>query len=243
MGLAEAGKHLSDIARQMAEDLKEQARNNDNEFNIRKQFLDNSVNAIKEATYGQYNILICTDQAHDDFQNLEGQILPMDLIDVEVRKDTFVNFQVYVFETGKYLRRGKWERDYIWYFGNNKKWTDIFMHIHFEVAQQKKDPNEIKALEDKQAADQKAAEDAAAATKKAEEDAAAANKGEYFKLSSTPASLLFVMNVLTNVFSGTAQLEADAKKKAEEEAKKAAEKNKEVYVPSKPQKSEFSEQS
>lgn len=184
MGLAEAGKHLSDIARQMAEDLKEQARNNDNEFNIRKQFLDNSVNAIKEATYGQYNILICTDQAHDDFQNLEGQILPMDLIDVEVRKDTFVNFQVYVFETGKYLRRGKWERDYIWYFGNNKKWTDIFMHIHFEVAQQKKDPNEIKALEDKQAADQKAAEEAAAATKKAEEDAAAANKGEYFKQSS-----------------------------------------------------------
>ncbi|KAI8628983.1 hypothetical protein F5Y19DRAFT_476074 [Xylariaceae sp. FL1651] len=177
--LAEAGVQLSKLARQEAEALKEQARNDDNEFNIRKQFLDNAVQAIRDATYDQYNIVICTDQAHDDFQNLTGQILPMDLIDVEVRKDVIVNFQVYVFETGKYLRHGKWERDYWNWWGESKKWTDpAAMHVHFEKAQPKKDPNEIKALMDKKAADEKAAADAAAAAQKTQQEAAAAQAAE-----------------------------------------------------------------
>jgi hypothetical protein len=179
VGFAEAGAKISDIARQEAQKLKEQARNDNNEFNIRKQFLDNSISSIRTATFDQYNIVICTDQEHDDFQELKGQILPMDLIDVEVRKDVFVNFQVYIFDTGKYLRHGKWERDHWSWWGENKKWTDpAAMHVHFENAQPKKNADEIKALMDKQAADQKAAADADAATKKAEEDAKAANEAE-----------------------------------------------------------------
>ena len=55
--------------------------------------------------------MICTDQQRDDFQNLKGQILSMDLLDVEVSQGKIVNFEVYVFETGNYLRHGKYEQD------------------------------------------------------------------------------------------------------------------------------------
>lgn len=132
---------------------KEAARNNDNEFNIRKKFLNNSVGAIREASYSQFNIVICTDQEHDDFQNLQGRILPMDLIDVEVSQGKIVNFQVYVFDTGKYLRHGKWERDHWCWWGETNKWHDPFaMHVHFENAQAKLDANQIKQQQDAQAA-------------------------------------------------------------------------------------------
>lgn len=150
-----------DIFREQAAKAKEAARTADNEFNIRKNFLDNSVNAIKEATLSQFNIVICTDQERDDFQDLTGQILPMDLIDVEVAQNKTVNFQVYVFETGKYLRHGKYERDHWWWWGENKKFFDpAAMHVHFEVAQPKKNPDEIKKLQDKNAASDKVTADA-----------------------------------------------------------------------------------
>lgn len=111
VGVADAAAHIMDVARDEAAKCKEAAKNDDNEFNIRKNFLDNAVNSIKTATCGQYNIVICTDQQRDDFQNLKGQILPMDLLDVELSKGKTVNFQVYVFDTGNYLRHGKYEQD------------------------------------------------------------------------------------------------------------------------------------
>ena len=171
--MADAAAHITDVVRDQAAKNKEATRNEDNEFNIRKQFLDNAVNAIRESTYSQYNIVICTDQEHDDFQNLTGQILPMDLLNLEISPGKFVNFQVYVFETGKYLRHGKWERDYWNWWGNNKQWHDpAAMHVHFEKAQPKLDANAIKAKQDEQAKKDQEAKGAAEAAKKAQDEAA-----------------------------------------------------------------------
>ena len=47
------------------------------------------------------------------------------------------------------------------------------LHVHFEVAQPKKNPDEIKALMNQQLAEGKAAVDAAAAAQKAEAEAKA----------------------------------------------------------------------
>ena len=158
--MAGAAEQIMQTVREESARAKEAARNDNNEFNIAKNFLDNAVNSIHDATYGQFNIVICTDQAHDDFQDLTGQILPMDLIDVEVAQGKVVNFQVYVFDTGKYLRHGKWERDHWWWWGASKTWTDpAAMHVHFEKAQPKLDADAIKKKID----DEAKAKDVAAA--------------------------------------------------------------------------------
>lgn len=171
-----------DVARDEAAKCKEAARNDDNEFNIRKNFLENAVNSIQTATCGQYNIVIATDQEKDDFQNLKGQILPMDLLDVEVSKGKIVNFEVYVFDTGNYLRHGKYEQDNWWYFGQSKKWFDpAAMHVDFNNAQKKLDPAAIQ----KQQGDQKAAAKTAA-------DAAAAAKAQQDRASTTNAAPLAI---------------------------------------------------
>ena len=103
--MADAAAHIMDTVRVEFAKAMEVSRNDNNEFNIRKNFLDNAVSAVRKATLSQYNIVICTDQEHDDFQNLQGQILPMDLVDVEVSQEKVVIFQVYVFDTGRYLRQ------------------------------------------------------------------------------------------------------------------------------------------
>ena len=165
-----------DVARDEAAKCKEAARNDDNEFNIRKNFLVNAVNSIKTATCGQYNIVIATDQHRDDFQNLKGQILPMDLLDVEVSKGKIVNFEVYVFETGNYLRHGKYEQDCWWFFGESKKWYDpAAMHVDFNNPQKKLDAAAIKKQQDDKAAADKVAADAAAAAKAQQDRASASN--------------------------------------------------------------------
>lgn len=57
-----------------------------------------------------------------------------------------MNFQVYVFETGRYLRHGKWERDHWWYWGESQKYFDPFaMHVHFDVAQPRLDAKQVEA--------------------------------------------------------------------------------------------------
>ena len=176
VGVADAAAHIMDVARDEAAKCKEAARNDNNEFNIRKNFLDNAVNSIKTATCGQYNIVIATDQDKDDFQNLKGQILPMDLLDVEVSQGKTVNFEVYVFETGNYLRHGKYEQDSWWYYGQSKKWYDpAAMHVDFNTAQKKLDPAAIKKQQDDAAASAKTAADAAAATKTQQDRASASN--------------------------------------------------------------------
>ena len=165
-----------DVARDEAAKCKEAARNDNNEFNIRKNFLDNAVNSIKTATCGQYNIVIATDQQRDDFQNLKGQILPMDLLDVEVSQGKIVNFEVYVFETGNYLRHGKYEQDSWWFYGESKKWYDpMAMHVDFNNPQKKLDAAAIKKQQDDKAAADKTAADAAAAAKAQQDRASATN--------------------------------------------------------------------
>ena len=142
--IADAAEHIMQVARTEAARAKEAGRIDNNEFNIRKNFLLNAVNAIQEATLSQYNIVVCTDQAHDDFQNLKGQVLPMDLLDVEVSQGKVVNFEVYVFDTGNYLRHGKYEQDSWWYWGESKKWYDpAAMHVDFNKAQTKLDPTQV----------------------------------------------------------------------------------------------------
>ena len=175
VGVADAAAHIMDVARDEAAKCKEAARNDDNEFNMRKNFLENAVNSIQTATCGQYNIVIATDQEKDDFQNLKGQILPMDLLDVEVSKGKIVNFEVYVFDTGNYLRHGKYEQDNWWYFGESKKWFDpAAMHVDFNNAQ-KLDPAAIQKQQSDQTAAAKTAADAAAAAKAQQDRASASN--------------------------------------------------------------------
>lgn len=176
VGIADAAAHIMDVARDEAAKCKEAARTDNNEFNIRKNFLENAVNSIQTATCGQYNIVIATDQDKDDFQNLKGQILPMDLLDVEVSAGKIVNFEVYVFDTGNYLRHGKYEQDSWWYFGQSKKWYDpAAMHVDFNKAQKKLDPAAISKQQSDQAAAAKTAADAAAATKVQQDRASASN--------------------------------------------------------------------
>jgi hypothetical protein len=158
VGVAQAAGQIMDIVRDETAKANEAARTADNEFNIRKNFLDNTVNAIKEATLGQYSIVICTDQSDDDFQELAGQVLPMDLVDVEVGDGKTVNFQVYVFDTGKYLRHGRWERDAWWYYGQSEVSYDVAMHVHFDHAQPKLNPEEADQQQEAQAGEAEMAE-------------------------------------------------------------------------------------
>lgn len=158
VGVAQAAGQIMDIVRDETTKANEAARTADNEFNIRKNFLDNTVNAIKEATLGQYSIVICTDQSDDDFQELAGQVLPMDLVDVEVGDGKTVNFQVYVFDTGKYLRHGRWERDAWWYYGQSEVSYDVAMHVRFDHAQPKLNPEEADQQQEAQAGEAEMAE-------------------------------------------------------------------------------------
>lgn len=66
VGMVDAASHIQDVVTKMAAANKEAMRNNDNDFNITNQFLENAVNAVKEATCSQFNIVICTDQVSDD---------------------------------------------------------------------------------------------------------------------------------------------------------------------------------
>jgi len=165
--IADVAAHIEDVMRDEAARNKEDMRQEDNEFNIRKSFLDNAVNALQVATCNQFNIVICTNQEHDDFQDLEGRILPSRLLNLEIAPNKTMNFEAYVFDTGKYLRHGKYERDHWWYWGETKKFYDpAAMHVHFDKAQSKLNPDNIKRQQDKNAADAKTAADAAATTQK-----------------------------------------------------------------------------
>ena len=150
--------NLMDVIRKEQQAAQEQQRTADNEYNIRKVFLENTVNKIKEATLSQYNIVVCTDQSGDDFEELQGQWQGLDLVNVDVGGGKNVNFQVYVFDTGKYLRRGKWEKDAWNYWGQTNIFTDIFMHVHFEKAQPKLDPDQVQQQQaQNQSSDEQAA--------------------------------------------------------------------------------------
>jgi hypothetical protein len=155
-----------DIFRDQASKVKEADRKDQNEFNIRKSFIENSVAMIRDATLSQYNIVICTDQSKDDFQDLQGRILPMDLIDVEISPGKYVNFQ------------GRWELDAWGWWGSDKSWKDVNYHVHFETAQKKLSPDEIKAKQAEAEAQKKAVDDAAKAAKDAEALAAADNENQ-----------------------------------------------------------------
>lgn len=47
VGVVDAAAHIMDVARDEAAKCKEAARNDNNEFNIRKNFLENAVNSIR----------------------------------------------------------------------------------------------------------------------------------------------------------------------------------------------------
>ena len=149
VGMADAAQHIQAVTTAMAAQNKENMRNEDNDFNIRNQFLQNAVNEIKRVTCSQFNIVICTNQEKDDFQNLKGQILPMNLLNLEIAPNKFVDFQIYVFDTGNYLRHGKYETNYWQYWGQSKKWYDpAAMHVDFNNAQKKLDPSQVQAAND-----------------------------------------------------------------------------------------------
>lgn len=108
----------------------------------------------------------------------------MDLLNLEISAGKFVNFQVYVFDTGKYLRHGKYEPNYWQFWGNTKKFYDpAAMHVHFDNAQTKRDANAIKAQQDQKAKEDKIAADAAASAKAAQ-TAAAANEAPKLKIEA-----------------------------------------------------------
>lgn len=174
--MADAASHIQDVTTKIAAVNKENMRNEDNEFNIRNQFLQNAVNGIKEATCSQFNIVICTNQEKDDFQNLTGQILPMNLLNLEIAPNKFVDFQIYVFDTGNYLRHGKYETDSWQYWGQSKKWYDpAAMHVDFKNAQKKLDPSQIQAANDAKKKTDATAAAANAATAATQQNASVTN--------------------------------------------------------------------
>jgi hypothetical protein len=63
--MADAASHIQDVVTKMAAQNKEQMRNDSNDFNITNQFLENAVNAVKQATCNQFNVVICS---KDPFQ-------------------------------------------------------------------------------------------------------------------------------------------------------------------------------
>lgn len=85
--------------------------------------------------------------------------MPMDIVEIDVGDGRMVNFMVYVFETGRYLRRGKWEGHYWAWYGESEKFFDVDMHVHFDNAQPKKNPDEVAALGAKQEEDKGVSED------------------------------------------------------------------------------------
>lgn len=153
VGMADAAQHIQKVTEDIAANLHADQENKDNEFNMRNQFLENALQAVKNATVNQFNVVICTNQEKDDFQNLKGQILPMNLITLTIAPNKTIDFQVYVFDTGNYLRHGKYETDYWQFFGESKKWYDpAAMHVDFNNAQPKLDPSKIQAAKAAQAA-------------------------------------------------------------------------------------------
>ena len=100
----------------------------------------------------------------------------MDLLDVEVSQGKIVNFEVYVFKTGIYLRHGKCEQDSWWYYGESKKWYNpMAMHVDSNNAQKKLDPAAIKKQRDDKKASDKTAANADAAAKPQQDRASASN--------------------------------------------------------------------
>ncbi|POS74932.1 hypothetical protein DHEL01_v206668 [Diaporthe helianthi] len=177
VGIAPASAKISQVAHQEAEKLKDKAQNEDNESSIRRLFLDNAISSVRTATFDQYNIVICSDQENDEFHDLQGQILPMDMVDVEVTKDAFVKFKVYVFDTGRYIRHGKMDGDHWRWWDESKIQTDpVPMQVHFENAQPKKNACEINTFMGKQAADRKAAAGGGGVAAKTAKDASAADE-------------------------------------------------------------------
>jgi len=65
VNVAEAGAKIMDIIRDENAKAVEAARQENNEFNACKSFLDNHLIAIKDATKNQFNVIIVTDQAQD----------------------------------------------------------------------------------------------------------------------------------------------------------------------------------
>jgi pullulanase/glycogen debranching enzyme len=96
----------------------------------------------------------------------------MELLGVEVGKGKVINFEVYVFDTGDYLRHGKWEQDSWWYWGQSKVWKDpAAMHVDFNNPQKKLDATAIKKQQDDDTA-KKATAAAATAASQAPQNAA-----------------------------------------------------------------------
>ena len=89
----------------------------------------------------------------------------MDLLNVEIGQGKVINFEVYVFDTGDYLRHGKWEQDSWWYSGQSKVWKDIAaMHVDFNNPQKKLDATAITKQQDDDAAKSTTAAAATAAS-------------------------------------------------------------------------------
>ena len=97
----------------------------------------------------------------------------MDLLQFTASSGKDYSFQAMVFDTGQYIRHGKWEPDHWTFFGDSKSFKETFTgtwHAEFNNARPKKNPDEVKKLQDENAkkdADAKAANDKIAADKAA----------------------------------------------------------------------------
>lgn len=102
----------------------------------------------------------------------------MPVIEVQVAKDKTINFQAYVFDTGQYIRHGKWEANSWTRYGDSKFFTETFtgtQHAEFNNARKKLNPDDVKKQQDEQAKKDKDAADAKAAADKTQADAKAAS--------------------------------------------------------------------
>ncbi|OCT55116.1 hypothetical protein CLCR_00009 [Cladophialophora carrionii] len=85
------------------------------EFNTRASFLELAGNAVKTATFSQYNILIVDDTEADIIPKgeLEGAI-PVDPLKLQISSKGNALFRVHMFKSGEYLRKGSLKDDMLW---------------------------------------------------------------------------------------------------------------------------------
>jgi len=118
---------------------------------IAKQFIEHTLEVLREATFEQFNLLIVTDSEKDEWwqgkKGPEGQLQPVPTIDIQVAPGKTRTYKVYSFDTGTYIRNGSHEADQLIYFGGSKNQKEPMTggwHIEFNEARPKKNPADLK---------------------------------------------------------------------------------------------------
>jgi hypothetical protein len=86
--------------KQIAKQDKKDKQSDDNDFNIKANFLSGAGEALVDATGGNFCIVICTDQQKDVFKPVlkKGYTIATELVDVSLSDLSTVNFEATIFK-------------------------------------------------------------------------------------------------------------------------------------------------